>query len=452
MHERLTVKEKFAYGLGDTASNIVFQTVMMFLTFFYTDIFGLSAAAVGTMFLLVRILDAVTDPLMGAIADRTQTRWGKFRPYLAALAIPYALISILTFTTPDFSESGKLVYAYITYALLMIMYTAINIPYCALGAVITSNPKERLSVQSYRFVLASAGGLMVSALTLHLVDLLGGGDKARGYQLAVATMSVLGIAMFFICFAYTRERVTPVNDKPQPLATSVKGLFSNEQWLLLSGMTLLIVIGVMTRAAVALYYIKYVLEAEHLSTVFVTLGMLGMLIGSGLAPAITNRVCKIKVYSFCSFSIAVLCIFFYIFGHTSIALAFGLHLVIGLLQQLTTPILWAMLSDTIDYGEWKTGVRTTGLSFSATMFALKLGMAIAGALTGWLLFSYGYVGGQEQSDRAVEGIMVLFTVVPAITATMGAIIIRYYKLNDQTTEFVQKQLVEGKPFVGLNTA
>jgi glycoside/pentoside/hexuronide:cation symporter, GPH family len=449
-NSRLSVKEKFSYGLGDTASNVVFQSVMMFLMFFYTDIYGLSPAAVGTMFLAVRVLDAVTDPIMGALADRTETSWGKFRPYLIALALPYAGICILTFTTPDWSDSAKLIYAYITYALLMVMYTAINIPYCALGGVLTDDPKERVSLQSYRFVLASAGGLMVSGLTLPLVNLLGNGDDAKGYQLAITLMSVLGIGMFVICFANTRERVKAVTEKGSSFFGDLKNLLRNDQWLLLSILTFLIVIGVMIRGAVALYYVKYVLNAESLATFFITLGMLGMLIGSALAPLVTKKFCKIKVYSVCNVGIAALCIVFYLSGHSSIALAFGLNFVIGLLQQLTTPLLWAMLSDTVDYGEWKGGSRTTGLAFSATLFMLKLGMALAGALTGWMLASYGYTGGVDiQSESATKGIILLFTAVPAVTAVIGAILVRRYQLDDDTLIEVQHRLKTQMPFIPL---
>lgn len=446
----LSFKEKFSYGLGDTASNIVFQSVMMFLTFFYTDIFGLSAAAVGTMFLVVRIFDAVTDPLMGAIADRTKTRWGKFRPYLLWLAVPYALICVLTFTTPDLDPGGKLIYAYITYGLLMLIYTAINIPYCALGGVLTSDPKERISLQSYRFVLASFGGLIVSGLTLPLVAKLGGGDDALGYQLAITFMSIVGIFMFVVCFANTRERVVAIVEEGSSFRNDLKTLLKNDQWMLLSILTFLVVIGVMIRGAVSLYFVKYVLDAESMTTMFITLGMLGMLIGSAIAPILAAKYCKIKIYSYCNVAICALCVYFYFMGETNIALAFSLHFIIGFLQQMTTPLLWAMLSDTVDYGEWKSGSRITGLSFSATLFALKMGMALAGAMTGWMLASYGYEGGNAiQSETALEGILLLFTVVPAITAFLGAILIRRYQLTDELVYKVQDKLYQKSPFINL---
>lgn len=444
---KLSVKEKISYGLGDTASNIVFQSVMMFLTFFYTDVFGLSAAAVGTMFLLVRVLDAVTDPVMGALADRTNTRWGKFRPYLVWLAVPYAAICVMTFTTPDLTESGKLTYAYVTYAALMIMYTAINIPYCALGGVMTADPQERVSLQTYRFVLASLGGLLVTGLTLPLVEWFGNGDQAKGYQSAIALLSVLGIFMFLMCFAFTRERVQAVSDTTSSLKQSLKDLMANDQWVLLSLLTFLIVIGVMIRGAVALYYVKYALDAESYTTAFMTFGMLGMLIGSALASWFAVRYCKIKIYSVCNILIAVLCIAFYFSGLSNIALAFGLHFAIGFFQQLTTPLLWAMLSDTVDYGEWQSGQRLTGLSFSATLFALKMGMALAGALAGWMLAGYGYDGNADvQSQSAIDGIIVLFTLVPALTAIIGSVVVRRYKLNDATVRRVQKAIGSGRAY------
>ena len=200
---KISVKEKIGYGLGDAASNIIFQTVMTFLAFFYTDVFGISAAAVGTLFLSVRVLDAITDPVMGNLADRTETRWGSYRPYLLWLAVPFGVISCLTFTTPDFSDSGKVIYAYFTYAALMVIYTAINIPYCALGGVLTSNPSERVSIQSYRFAFASLAGILITATTLPLVDYFGQGDKASGYQMTMLLMSILGIILFWLCFATT---------------------------------------------------------------------------------------------------------------------------------------------------------------------------------------------------------------------------------------------------------
>ena len=216
---RVSVIEKIGYGLGDTASNIVFQMVMMFMAFFYTDVFGISAAAMGTLFLVVRIFDAITDPVMGALADRTQTRWGKFRPYLLWLCVPYALIAVLAFTTPDLSSSGKLIWAYATYSLLMGIYTAINIPYCALGGVITADSQERVSLNSYRFFLATSAGVLVASSTLYLVKTLGQGNDQKGFQLAMAVFSALAVVFFLACFFLTRSESFRLPRRKPPFGT-----------------------------------------------------------------------------------------------------------------------------------------------------------------------------------------------------------------------------------------
>lgn len=441
--EKLSVGEKIGYGMGDAASNIVFQSVMMFLAFFYTDIFGISAAAVGTLFLAVRVLDAVTDPLMGALTDRTETRWGKFRPYLLWLAIPYALVCVMAFTTPDFDDTGKLIYAYVTYALLMIMYTAINIPYCALGGVLTEDPQERVSVQSYRFVFAMLGGLIVSALTLPLVDLLGDGDRAKGYQLAIAAMSAVGVAMFFICFATTRERVRPVAAAKTRIREDLAALWQNDQWRIIAFLTFVVVLGIIIRGTVALYYVNYVLNKPNLASAFITTGMLGMLFGAACAKPVTDRYCKIKVYSVCNLLIALLCVAFFFIDSSTFMLAFVLHFVVGFLQQMTSPIIWAMMSDTVDYGEWKTGIRITGMTFSASLFALKMGMAVAGALAGWVLSAYGYQPGAEQSETALYGIVLLFTLIPACGSAVSAMIVRLYKLDTRRVNELHEELHAG---------
>ncbi len=228
----LSKKEKIAYGLGDTASNIIFQTVMLFLTFFYTDIFGISPAVVGTLFLVVRVIDAVTDPIMGALTDATHTKYGSYRPYLLWLAIPFAVISVITFTTPAMDDGNKIIYAFVTYALLMLVYTAINIPYSALGGVLSSNPNERVSIQSYRFVFGMLGGLLVTSCTLPLVKSFGEGNNELGYQLTMLVMSCLGVVLFLICFRYTKERVINPSHKLS-LKTQLHVLWQNQPFKIL---------------------------------------------------------------------------------------------------------------------------------------------------------------------------------------------------------------------------
>jgi len=436
----ISIKEKIAYGLGDTASNIVFQTVMLFLTFFYTDIFGISPAFVGTMFLLVRLIDAVTDPLMGALADRTNTRWGKFRPYLLWFALPFGIISVLAFTTPDLSEDGKMIYAFVTYTALMMVYTAINIPYCALGGVLTADPKERVSVQSYRFVFAMLGGLLVSGLTLPLVEFLGKGDQAKGYQLTILAMSILGVAMFLACFWGTKERLHPPVDQNSSFKQDFTYLLQNDQWRVLSAAAVCLLSGMVLRTSLAIYYVKYFLNLPDMITLFITLGMVGNVFGCILAEPLAKRVCKVKAYIVLQILAATLCVLHFFVLKDQVVLAFTLYIVWGFTFNMATPLLWAKMADTVDYGQYKTGVRITGMIYSSVIFFIKLGVAIGGAAAGWLLASYGYQADAVQSETTLNGILISFTLYPAIGSILVAFIMRRYTLNNQKVDEIHLEL------------
>ena len=426
----VSVREKIAYGLGDTASNIVFQTVMLFLTFFYTDIFGISPAFVGTMFLAVRIIDAITDPLMGAFADRTQSKHGKFRPYLLWFALPFGLISVLAFTTPDFSETGKMWYAFLTYTLLMLVYTAINIPYCALGGVLTADPAERVSIQSYRFVFAMLGGVLVSACTLPLVDYFGQGDKAKGYQLTILAMSVMGVLMFLACFYGTKERIQPQAEQGS-VAAGFKALWRNDQWRVLSVAALFLLSGSVLRNTLAIYYVKYYLELPGSISLFITLGMIGSIAGCIVAQPLSKIFCKVKLYIGIQLTAAALCVASYFVTPDQTVLAFALFILWNFFFNAGTPLLWAKMADTVDYGQWKTGIRTTGMVYSSIIFFIKLGLAIGGAAAGWLLAGYGYQADQSQTETARQGILLSFSIYPALGSLLVAIVMRWYILTDK---------------------
>ncbi|MDO6619590.1 glycoside-pentoside-hexuronide (GPH):cation symporter [Shewanella sp. 6_MG-2023] len=432
----ISVKEKIAYGLGDTASNIVFQTVMLFLTFFYTDIFGISPAFVGTMFLAVRVIDAITDPLMGALTDRTNTRWGKFRPYLLWFALPFGLISVLAFTTPDLAEEGKMIYAFVTYTALMMVYTAINIPYCALGGVLTADPKERVSVQSYRFVFAMLGGLMVSGLTLPLVEFFGQGDQAKGYQLTIAAMSFLGVIMFLLCFVGTKERLHPPQDQNSTLKADFKNLLKNDQWRVLSVAAICLLSGMVLKTSLAIYYVKYYLNLPDMITWFITLGMIGNIFGCILAQPLAKRVCKVKAYITIQIIAAILCVAAYFVSSEQVELAFALYILWGFTFNMGTPLLWAKMADAVDYGQFKTGVRITGMIYSSVIFFIKLGVAIGGAAAGWLLAMYGYQADTELTETTKQGILISFTLYPAIGSIIVAVVMRWYTLDNQEVERV----------------
>lgn len=436
----LTKREKVAYGLGDTASNIVFQTVMLFLTFFYTDIFGISPAVVGSMFLLVRVIDAVTDPLMGAMADKTRSRHGKYRPYLLWLALPFALCSVLAFTTPDLSDSGKVIYAFATYTLLMLAYTAINIPYSALGGVLTADPTERVSVQSYRFVFGMLGGLLVTACTLPLVDFFGNGDNAKGYQLTIAAMSALGLVLFLLCFAGTRERVKAPVDQHLTLRGSFASLWQNDQWRILCVAAFFLLTGMVLRTTLAIYYVKYFLGREDLITAFVTLGMIGNIAGCAVAQWLSRFVDKVTAYiALQLISAAISCASFFV-ASDQLALAFTLYFFWGFFLQMATPLLWAKMADTVDYGHYKTGLRITGLVYSSIVFFIKLGLALGGALAGWLLAFYGYQADASQTAATEQGILLSFTVLPALASVLVAVVMSRYNLTGPRVLSIHREL------------
>ncbi|MDN3651603.1 MFS transporter [Thalassotalea ponticola] len=436
----LSVKEKIAYGLGDTASNIIFQTVMMFLMLYYTDVVGLDPATVGTMFLAVRIFDAVTDPLMGTLADKTNSRWGHFRPYLLWLALPFALISIITFTVPDLQGTAKIVYAFSTYVLLMVAYTAINIPYCALGGALTDDPKERVSVQSYRFVFGMLGGVIVAACTMPLVEYFGQGDNAKGYQYAMTLMSIMGLVMFLLCFAGTKERVEQPQQSNITFGNSLQSIWQNDQWRLLCVAAMFLLGGQVIRLTLAAYYVKYFLGREDLITSFMTLGVVASMVGCAVAQPLAKRVCKIKAYITLQAIAASICVLSFFIQSDQIVLAFVAFILWKFFLDMGTPLLWSKMADTIDYGHKKTGVRITGLVYSGVIFFIKIGVALGGAIAGWLLAFYDYQADTVQTEATKQGLLLSFTVFPAIGSFVVAWVMRKYTLTTDRVIEIQSQL------------
>ena len=436
----LTKKEKIAYGLGDTASNIIFQTVMLFLTFFYTDIFGISPAIVGTLFLVVRIIDAITDPLMGSLTDATRTKYGSYRPYLLWLALPFGVISIITFTTPDLSDTGKVIYAFVTYTLLMLVYTAINIPYSALGGVLSKDPTERVSIQSYRFVFGMLGGLIISSCTMPLVNWLGKGDNALGYQLTMVIMSCLGVALFLICFRFTKERVVAQQNKQLNLKQQMNTLWQNGPFKVLCAASLMLLTSMVLRTTLAIYYVKYVLGEADLVTAFVTIGMIGNILGCACAQPLSKRVDKKTAYIYLQYLSAIIsCVAFWLPGEQLIW-AFVIYFLWCLVTQMATPLLWAKMADTIDYGQWQNGHRLTGLVYASVVFFIKLGLALGGAIAGWLLAYYGYQANTTLSETTLDGILISFTLFPAIGSILVALIMKRYILDNQTVQQITAEL------------
>lgn len=438
----LSFREKLGYGMGDAGCNMIGGAIMLFLNYFYTDVFGLAPALVGTLLLSVRVLDAVTDPIMGAIADRTQSRWGRFRPWLLWISVPYVLFSVLMFTTPDWSYENKVIWAFVTYFLMSLTYTAINIPYCSLGGVITSDPGERVSCQSYRFVMVGIATLILSLSLLPMAEWFGGEDKARGYQLAMSVLALIGLAMFLFCFATVRERIRPAVPTHDALKSDLRDVWKNDQWVRILLLTFCNVCPGFIRMAATMYYVTWVMgQSTHFATLFISLGVVGMMLGSTLAKLLTDRWCKLKVFFWTNIALALFsCGFYWIDPHATVAVVVA-YFLLNVLHQIPSPLHWSLMADVDDYGEWKTGKRITGISFSGNLFFLKVGLAVAGAMVGFLLSIYGYdAGAKQQSSQAVNGIMLLFTVIPGVGCLITAGVVRLLKVDRALMRTIQDDL------------
>lgn len=437
---RLTFMEKIGYGFGDAASHIVFDNVMLYMMFFFTDIVGLPAAFIGTMFLLSRCLDAVADPVMGHLADRTRTRWGQFRPFILFGAIPFSIMCVLVYTVPPFDLQGKMIYAAVTYVLLMVLYTFVNIPYCALGGVITTDDRDRMSLQSYRFVLATAGGMLSTVLMVPLATWIGNGNQAAGYQGAIAILAVVACVMLFLCFRYTKERVQVKTDYQSSFFRDVKDLVKNDQWRIVAGFTFLNIMAVSIRGGAMMYYVTYVLGSAALFAGFLATYSIGNIFGSALAKKVTDRICKVKVFMYVNLILGLLSIAMFFLPTDSLPIMFAFIFVIGFFHQMITPIQWVMMSDTVEYGERNGGRRLTGISFAGLLFVLKVGLAVGGALIGWILSGVNYqAGAATQSSTAMVGIIAIFTLLPAAAYLLSSLLCRSYKLDRAYLESVQEE-------------
>lgn len=437
---RISFKEKVGYGLGDTASNLYFQMFINFLLFFYTDVFGISAAAAGTMLMLSRFWDAVNDPLMGVIADRTSTRWGKFRPYLVWISIPIGIIGVATFFTPDLSVEGKIIYAYITYTLMMMAYTAINIPYSALMGVLSPDTLERTSVSTYRFVLAFIGAFVVQGLTLPLVKFFGGDDQATGFPLAMAVYGVVAAVLFYVTFATTRERVQPPVGQPASLKSDLKDLLGNRPWMILLVMSISSLTYAIVRSGSIMYYFKYYIGDEDQGPLFMITGTVAVIVGVACTQFLSRRFGKKRLYIFVMGATSLLTCCFYFVPREQIALIFILNIVTMLVMAPQAPLIWAMYADTADYSEWKNRRRATGLVFSAATFAQKFGIALGGGMAGWLLALFGFVANAEQSPDTLQGMRMMMSFIPGVASVVATVAALFYQLDDGTVKRIEGEL------------
>ncbi|HPB06031.1 MAG TPA: MFS transporter [Prolixibacteraceae bacterium] len=447
----VSLKEKIGYGLGDAASSMFWKIFSFYLAIFYTDIFGISAVAAGTMFLVTRIWDTANDPIMGIIGDRTNTRWGKFRPYLLWGAIPFGILGILLFTTPNFDTTGRLVYAYITYTFMMMAYTAVNVPYASLLGVMTANTNDRTTLASYRMVFAFGGSLLVVAIYQPLVDFFKSVVTVEtAYQLTMVVIGAIAVLFFFLTFSWTKERIKPPKSQQNSLKEDFKNLLANVPWFVLLGAGVMTLIFNSVRDGVAMYYFKYYIvddTAVAISKMTFTFSTLYFLVGQAfnmagviMAKPVSALLGKRKTFMLAMIGAAVFSSMFYFCNKDNVALVYVLQSVTSFCAGIIFPLLWSMYADTADYSEWKTGRRATGLVFSASSMSQKLGWTLGGSITLWLLGFYGFQANVEQTPETIEGIKYMLSFFPALGAILSALFMYFYKLDDNTLKIIETEL------------
>lgn len=437
-------REKLSYGVADMGFNFFWTNVSTFLLIFYTDTFGLTAAAAASMMFIVKIINAFTDPIIGAAADRTTTRWGKFRPYLLWGALPLGGAAVLTYTTPELSESGKTIWAYGTYLLMMVCYTCINIPYNALSGVMSSDPQERSSINGLRFIFAFAGSTLVTAATPWLVRTLGGGDAQRGWQLTMVVWGIAAACMFAITFFNTRERIAPPPGQKNDFVQDIRDLTRNGPWVVLFFLALIIMVTITLRGTTAAYYFKYYVGRPDLIASFIPAYMIAASVGAALTPVMTRFVDKKRLMIILmSLTTLFSCAFFFV-PNDQVALMYVLQVATGFVLGPKSPLAFSMYADTADYNQWRTGRRATGITFAAATFSQKLGTAVAVAVIGALFTALGYVPNATQSAGSQEGIVWLMSFVPAVFSFMAVVCMFFYDLDEKKLATIQSDLLARK--------
>jgi glycoside/pentoside/hexuronide:cation symporter, GPH family len=440
---KLSFKEKFGYSLGDMAANFVFQFMIALQLDFYTHTFGLTPAQAGTLFLVVGLGAAAINPIMGLIADRTTTRWGKFRPWLLWTSVPFGVIGILTFTTPNISPGAKLIYAWVTYTLLRVVYIVNNVPYASLTAVMTQDPDERTSISSYRQIAANSAGFIIASLAIPMVAFFGHGNDARGYQLTMGLLSVVSVVFFIITFFATKERIQPDPQQKSSLSQSLSDLFQNRPWVVLFLVTLFYFAAILVRGNVMPSYFRYVVGNVKLYAWFNGFGLAALLLGVAFSTAVSVRVGKRELFIASMILAGVFSAVLLVLSPAATALIIGTEVLRQFSFGLSGPILWAMMGDVADYGEWKTGRRASGTVTAAVVFALWAGLALGGAIAGWLLSAYGVVSGAEvQTAHARSGILLTASVYAGITFLAAAACLFFYPLSRELSRSIANELTE----------
>ncbi len=476
--QKLSIKEKVGYSLGDLAANLVFQTLMTYLAYFYTDIYGLEANHASAIILSVGLVAAFGfNPIIGAIADRTSSRWGKFRPWILFTAIPLGVVALLAFSTPDFVYKGKVIYAVVTYTFLLLLYAANNLPYSALSGVITGDMGDRNSLSSYRFVAVMFAQFFVQVFMLPIIESAGGGDKAVGIEIVMTWLAVIGTIMLLITFFTTRERIVPKPEQKSSLTEDLKDLFKNKPWVIILVVTTLIFITLAMKGGSYVYYFQNYVDKDELtafikpildflSTVGINFfgenpvsagfglfnagGIIFMIVGITLSKRFADKYGKRDVFMTALFISTIFIAIFFFFGSGSVELMFASQILHGFFYGLTIPLLWAMIADVADYSEWKNNRRATAIIFSAMMVGLKGGLSIGGALVTWILGLYGYITKEAaiageiiiQPESAVQGTRMLVSIFPALPFLIGIALLFFYEINKSMEVKIESDLKE----------
>lgn len=485
---KLSVTEKIGYSLGDLAANLIFQTLMTFLAFFYTDVYQIPPAAAATIIFTGGLIGACFNPIMGIIADRTQTRWGKFRPWILWTSVPFGVIALLAFSTPDFGPDGKIIYAFITYVLLVLVYSANNLPYSALSGVLTGSMADRNSLSAYRFVAVMVAQFIIQALLLPLVLILGDGDKAVGFENTMTLFAWVGIVFFLITFITTKERVKTISGQTSSIRQDIADLLKNRPWLIMLILTVLVFITLALKGGMYIFYFENYLSEQHVAvfledigfnsfilalnsgltsmglteflwpkdaatsgfSLFNAGGIICMIFGIGFSKPLADRFGKRDVFAVALFISTLFILAFYLFPSDAIGLVFLSQILHGFFYGITIPLLWAMIADVADYSEWKNNRRATAIIFSAMIFGLKLGLSIGGALVAGILAQVGYDAQlAAQSAETVNGIKLAVSLYAALPFLLGVGCVCLYEINKHKESQIERELNERRAAAGL---
>ncbi|MBC3765052.1 MFS transporter [Neptunicella marina] len=478
---KLSVVEKIGYSLGDLAANLIFQTLVTFIAFFYTDVYKIPASTATSIIFFCGLAGAFFNPVMGMIADRTRSRWGKFRPWILWTSIPFGVIALLAFSTPDFGPEGKVIYAFVTYFLLVIIYSANNLPYSALSGVLTGSMAERNSLSSYRFVAVMVAQFIIQVLLLPLVLILGDGDKAAGFENTMTLFSVVGIIFFLITFFTTKERVVPTAEQTGSIKQDFVDLFTNKPWIVMLVLTILVFVTLALKGGMYIYYFENYLSEPDIAlflndigfngfiaglnsaltsmglttfhwpedaatsgfSLFNAGGIIFMIVGIGFSKGLADKYGKRNVFASALLVSTLFMLLFYVYPSDAIGLVFLSQVLHGFFYGITIPLLWAMIADVADYSEWKNNRRATAIIFSAMIFGLKAGLSIGGALVAGILAMYNYDADLAvQSPETIHGILTAVSIYASIPFLLGVAAMFVYEINKTMELQIEQDLID----------